>query len=71
MKLEATPTPIALGNQQIQNQLEAMHLEIQIFHKDKGKEVCTEVWCIKCKATRKRKDQCPVLNNYLTTHGPS
>ena len=56
MKLEATPTPVVLGTQHIQNQLEAMHLEIQILHKDKGKEVCAEVWCIKCKADGNHKD---------------
>lgn len=40
MKLEATQTPIAKGTQKIQNQLEAMHLEIKIMCKDKGTDVC-------------------------------
>ena len=38
MKLEAAPqTDDQFGTLQIQNQLEAMHLEIQNLHKDRGR----------------------------------
>ena len=71
MKLEANPTLVALGTQQIKNEFESMHLEIQSLHKDKGKEVCVEVWCIKRKASGYHKDRCHVFNNYLNVGGPS
>ena len=48
-----------------------MHLEIQSLHKDKGKEACTDVWCICCKVSGHHKDQCPVFNDYLQVGGPS
>ena len=41
------------------------------MRKDKGKEVCTEVWCIRFKVVRHHKDQCPVFNDNIHVGGPS
>ena len=72
MKLEASLVPTAqIGTHQIQIQLEAMHLEIQSLHKDKGKEEWKNVWCICCKVAGHQKDQCPIFNDYLSAGGPS
>ena len=46
MKLEVPRDDTLLGVQQIQGQLEVMHMEIQNLWKNRGKEAIPDVWCI-------------------------
>ena len=49
MKLEAAPKDDTMeGVQQIQEQLEAMHMEIQSLRMERGKGVTTDLWCEDC-----------------------
>ena len=50
---------------QIHNQLEEMHLEIQIFRNDHGKEGSQYVWCIRSKGPGHSKDPCPLFSDYM------
>ena len=47
MKLEDAPREdTSVGVQQIQEQLGAMHMEIQNLRKEQGKDGCLDLWCI-------------------------
>ena len=49
MKLEAAPREDTLvGVQKIQEQLGAMHMEIHNLRKERGKDGCADLWCIRC-----------------------
>lgn len=72
MKLEALPIPeTQVGVQKIQNQLAALHLEIQTLQKEKEKDVRARVWCTRCKSEGNHKDHFPIYNNYLEVGGPT
>ena len=47
MRLEVAPRDdTQLGVQQIQGQLEVMHMEIQILRRERGEEYSLKRWCI-------------------------
>ena len=72
MKLEATPRDdTQLGVQQIQGQLEVIHMEIQNLRKERGTESSPEIWCIRCKVNGHTKDNCLLLADYIQAKGPS
>ncbi len=58
---------------QIQTQLPRLYMEIQYLKKGKNVQLdmCSEFWCIKCKAEGHCKDQCHVYLDYLATRGPN
>lgn len=60
-----------VGVQKIQEQLEAIHMEIQNLQKKRGKDGCADIWCIRCRVSGHTKDQCPLLMDYMQVGGPS
>lgn len=48
-----------------------MHMEIQNLRKERGKDGCVDLWCIRCWVSGHIKDQCPLLANYMQVGGPS
>jgi len=71
MKLDAAPRDdTQLGEQQIQGQLEAMHMEIQNLRKERGPEASPNKWCIQCRVNGHTKDNCPLLTAYIQTGAP-
>ena len=72
MKLEAAPREdMSTGVQKIQEQLGVMHMEIQNLRKEQGKDVCIDLWCIRCRVSGHTKDQFPLLADYMQVGGPS
>ena len=72
MKLEVVPRDDAqFGVQQIQGQLEEIHLKIQNMQKERGKEANLDIWCIRCRVSGHTKDQCPLLVDYMQAGGPN
>ena len=70
MRLEASKmSDSTLGMDQLQNQLVNITLELQSLKK--GKEVCKEVWCTKCRIEGHLKEQCPVFMQYLASGAPN
>lgn len=74
MKLESSSiADTSIWVQQIQTQLESLHMELQDIKK--GKEVRSsmqsEVWCIKCKVEGHYKVKLPVYRDYSGTRMPS
>ena len=64
MKLEVEPREdTSLGVQQIQEQLGAIHMEIQNLRKERGKGASRDLWCIRCRVSSHMKDQCPLLKD--------
>ena len=62
----------SLGVQQIHAELQNLCLEFQSLKKDRAahREVCKEVWCLKCKSQGHDKDHCLDFVNYITGGGP-
>ena len=50
---------------QTQSQLANMSLQIQDIKK--GKEVCEDVWCTRCKSKGHHKDLCPTSIDYIAS----
>ena len=69
MKLETTPVEDNSGIAQIQAQLAEMALELRDMKK--GKSICKEVWCTRCRTEGHDKEQCPALRNYLNIGAPN
>ena len=62
MKLEVSlQEDTSAGVKKIQEQLGAMHMEIQNLRKERGKDICIDLWCIRCQASGHTKNQCPLL----------
>ena len=70
MRLEASPlSESTMGMDQLQKQLVNITLELQSLKK--GKEVCDEVWCPKCKTEGHSKEHCLVFAEYLASGVPN
>ena len=48
-----------------------MHMEIRNLRKERGKDGCADLWCIRCRVSGHTKDQCPLLTDYMQVGGPS
>jgi len=60
MRLEASSmSKSALGMDQLQKQLVNITLELQSWKK--GKDVCEEIWCTRCRTKGHSKEQCLVF----------
>lgn len=73
MRLEASLVQDTnVGVQQVQSQLEILHMELQSLKigKEAQPKVRVEVWCIKCKDKGHDKGHCPIYQNYLIGGGP-
>ena len=58
-----------LGMDQLEQQLIIIILELQSLKK--GKEVCEEIWCTRCRTEGHSKEQCPVVTQYLASGAPN
>ena len=66
MKLEASPVgEISAGMVKIQSQLDNISLQIQDIKK--GKDICEEIWCTRCKTEGHHKYLCPTFIDYLAS----
>jgi len=70
MRLEASPmSESKLGMDQLQKQLVNITLELQSLKK--GKEICKEVWCTRCRIEGHSKEQSPIFVQYLASDAPN
>jgi hypothetical protein len=67
MCLEATPGGVKTSEVLAQVQSQVSNLNMQPQDMAKTKFMCKHVWCTACRSEEHRRDECPILPNYVVT----